>query len=89
MPPFKVYGLGSLGVNTDADAFDLNDRELRKSQNAITDQISGEGLISRPGFGPVTTVAAPGPVLGGVGVPLANQSIIGTHFFWIGRGPTT
>lgn len=89
MPPIKVYGLGSLGVNTDTDAFALDDRELRKSQNAVIDQIGGDGLVSRAGYGPVTTVAAPGPVLGGVGVPLANLSTTGTHFLWIGRGPTS
>ena len=89
MPRLKVYGLGSLGVNTDTDAFALDDRELRKSQNAITDQIGGEGLVNRPGYAPVNTAAAPGPVLGGVGVPLANLSTTGTHFFWIGRGPTS
>jgi hypothetical protein len=87
MPPRKIYGLGSLGVNTDADEFALDDRELRQAQNAITDQISGEGLINRPGYGAVNAIAAPGTVLGGVGVPLPDLSISGTHFFWIGRGP--
>jgi hypothetical protein len=89
MPPLKVYGLGSLGVNTDTDPFALDDRELRKAQNAITDQLGGDGLISRPGFGAANTVAANGAVLGGVGVPLANLSSSGTHFFLIGRGPTS
>jgi len=89
MPPFKVYGLGTLGVNTDADPFDLDNRELRQAQNAITDQITGEGLINRPGYGAVNSVAAPGPVLGGVGVPLADLSAGGSHFFWVGRGPTS
>jgi len=89
VPPLKIYGLGSLGVNTDTDAFALDDRELRKAQNAITDQITGEGLINRPGYGPVNSVAAPGAVLGGVGVPLPNLSTSGTRFFWIGRGPTS
>lgn len=89
MPPIKVYGLGSLGVNTDTDAFALDDRELRKAQNAITDQTGGQGLVSRPGYGPVTTSAAPGPILGGIGVPLTNRSTSGTHLLWIGRGPTS
>lgn len=89
MPPRKIYGLGSLGVNTDSDEFALDDRELRKAQNAITDQISGEGLINRPGYGAVNTVAAPGTILGGVGVPLADLSSGTAHFFWIGRGPTS
>ena len=89
MPPRKIYGLGSLGVNTDTDEFALDDRELRKAQNAFTDQITGDGLISRPGYGPVNTVAAPGTVLGGIGVPLGDRSSAGTHYFWIGRGPTT
>lgn len=89
MPPLKVYGFGSLGVNTDTDPYALDNRELRKSQNAITDQLGGDGLISRPGFGPINAVAASGQVLGGIGVPLANLSATGTRFFLIGRGPTT
>lgn len=89
MPPLKIYGLGVLGVNTDTDSFDLDDREVRQAQNAIIDQIGGEGLVNRPGYAPINAVAAPGAVLGGVGVPLANLSASGTHFFWIGRGPTS
>ena len=89
MPPIKVYGFGSLGVNTDTDPFALDDRELRQAQNAIFDRLRGHGLINRPGFGPVNAVAAAGPIIGGIGVPLANLSTTGTRFFWVGRGPTS
>jgi hypothetical protein len=88
MPPIKIYGLGSLGVNVDNDPFALDDRELRKASNAIDNPLGG-GLTNRPGFGPLTSSAAAGPVIGGIGVPLANQSTSGLRFFFIGRGPTS
>jgi len=88
MPPLKVYGLGSLGVNVDSDPLALDDRELRRATNAIDDPLGG-GLTNRPGLAAVNAVAAAGAVMGGVGVPLANQSSSGTRIFLIGRGPTS
>lgn len=88
MPPLKIYGLGSLGVNVDSDPLALDDRELRRASNAIDNPLGG-GLTNRPGFAALNNVAAAGAVMGGVGVPLANQSGTGTRLFFIGRGPTS
>jgi len=88
MPPVKVYGIGSLGVNVDNDPFAVDDRELRQATNAIDDPLGG-GLSNRPGLAPFNHVAAADAVLGGVGVPIANLSGSGTRFFYVGRGPTS
>ncbi len=81
----KVYGIGRLGVNVDSDPFMLDDREVRKAQNAINEPLGG-GLSNRPGLEPFTSTVAAGRVIGGVGVPIANLSTSGIRFFFIGRG---
>lgn len=85
----RVMQMGAAGVCVDKNPLELQDDELVQAANAITDSSSGkatlrkrEGLIAR------TTSAAAGTVLGGVSLPLPNQSLSGTHFFYIGRGPT-
>jgi len=86
----KVYGVGALGVNVDSDPWSIDDRECTKMQNALNNPLGV--LAQRPGFANVNLIAAPGPVLGGVGVPaLAGSSGggdgSGTRIMYIGRGP--
>ena len=89
MGTLKVYGIGSLGVNVDSDPWSIDDRECTKLQNAINYPLGV--LANRPGFAPVNLEAAPGAILGGVGVPaLAGSSGGeggGTRLMFIGRGP--
>ena len=93
MGTMKVYGIGRLGVNTDTDPWSIDDHECLKMQNALHAQL---GVLShRPGFDPVNASAAPGVILGGIGVPsLAapggdGGDGSGARFFYIGRGPLT
>lgn len=86
----KVVDIGALGVNVDADDLSLLDQELRLSQNAIRDPLGRDsGLSKRPGLLAWTTSAAAGSILGGIGVPLINESLGGTVQLYIGRGPTS
>ncbi len=89
MATMKVYGIGALGVNVDTDPFSLDDRECIKLQNAINYPLGV--LANRPGFASVNLEAAPGAILGGVGVPaLAGSSGGeggGTRLMFLGRGP--
>jgi len=94
MGTMKVYGIGRLGVNTDTDPWSIDDHECLKLQNALHAQL---GVLSqRPGFDPVNASAAPGPILGGIGVPSLGSGGDGgdggdgsLRRFYIGRGPLT
>lgn len=84
-----VYNLGQGGVNVDKSSLHNDDTELRQAQNAIRDPLGVEGgLKNRPGLTKFNLVAAAGAVLGGIGVPLLNLHA-GSHFFFIGRGPSS
>jgi len=84
----KVYKLGSKGVNVDSDPISIEDQELRLAQNIIRDPLGNDsGLRKRPGLGVYNESVAAGEVLGGIGVPLINQSPNGFEFIYIGRGP--
>lgn len=87
----KVVDIGALGVNVDADDLSLMDQELRLSQNAIRDPLGFDsGLSKRPGLGAWTTSVAAGAILGGIGVPLVDESPTGGGLqLYIGRGPTS
>ena len=90
MPTKKVYGIGALGVNVDSDPWSIDDRECVKLQNALNNPLGV--LAHRPGFAPVNLAAAPGAILGGVGVPALAGSggggdTSGTRLMYIGRGP--
>lgn len=94
MGTMKVYGIGRLGVNTDTDPWSIDDHECLKMQNALHAQL---GVLSqRPGFDPVNASAAPGAILGGIGVPSlaaggdgGGGGGGGARLFYIGRGPLT
>lgn len=84
----KVYDLGTLGLNIDASPLDIKDQELTLSQNVMADILAGGGLHKRPGLGAANENLAPGPVLGGIGVPLVNLSAsVGHIAIYLGRGP--
>lgn len=83
---FKLYKIGSMGVNVDSDPISLHDQELRLAQNAIRDPLGNDsGVRKRPGLLEFTTstVAA---ILGGIGVPINDQTSNGTHIIFLGRG---
>jgi hypothetical protein len=95
MGTLKVYGIGRLGVNTDSDPWSLDDHECTQLQNALNNPL---GVLSqRPGFSSVNLSAAPGAILGGVGVPLLGGDSSGggpgggggVRLMFIGRGPLT
>jgi hypothetical protein len=89
MPSTILYNFGSKGVNVDASDLHMDDAEVRQAQNAIHDPLGAEGgLRNRPGLSAFNDTAAAGAVLGGVGVPLLNQTS-GVNFLFIGRGPTS
>jgi hypothetical protein len=84
----KIYQMGSMGVNIDVDPISIEDLELRLAQNAIRDPLGNDsGLRKRPGLGIYNESLASGEVLGGIGVPVNNQSPNGLQFVYIGRGP--
>jgi hypothetical protein len=71
----NVFGLGSLGVNTDKNDINLEDGELRKAQNAIHDPAGSMGGIrKRRGLTKVNSIAAAGAIRGAVGVPITKPS---------------
>lgn len=85
----KVIDIGAGGVNVDADPLSILDQELRRAQNAIRDPLGNDsGLSKRPGLGVWNTSDAAGTILGGIGVPIIDQSSGGTIQLYIGRGPT-
>ena len=86
----KITNLGSMGVNVDSDPLSLEDQELRLAQNAIRDPIGNDsGLTKRPGFVVFNTNSSAGATLGGIGLPVQDMSGSGTHYIYIGRGPTS
>ena len=86
----KLYQLGTMGVNVDADPFSLKDQEFRLAQNAIRDPLGNDsGLKKRPGLLIFNLSDTAGSVLGGIGVPLVDLSVHGAQDLFIGRGPVT
>lgn len=78
----NVYGLGSLGVNVDKNAVNLEDGELTQAQNAIHDATGAMGgLRKRPGLNKLNSGAVSGSVFGICNVPLP---LITTRRFLIG-----
>lgn len=85
---FKVFDIGAMGVNVDADPISLEDQELRQAQNAIRDPLGADsGLRKRPGFQAIALTDPNGAILGGTNLPLKDLSAGGTHYIYIGRGP--
>lgn len=83
----RVFTLGSKGVNVDKNPLETDDDDLRLAQNAASDQLgNGSGLRKRPGLAVQNNTTAAGIVMGGVGVPLLDQSSFGTRYLYLGRG---
>lgn len=86
---FKLYRLGSMGINVDSDPISLQDQELRLAQNTIRDPLGNDsGVRKRPGLVVFSTSAGSAAVLGGIGVPINDQTSNGTHIILLGRGTT-
>lgn len=90
MAKLTVKDLGLHGVNTDKDPLELNDGECRQLQNAIHEPLGNNaGLSKRPGLIAFNLTTLAGAVLGGIAVPLLNQSESGATLIYIGRAPTS
>jgi hypothetical protein len=88
MAPLNVRNMGELGVNVDNNPLDLDDNQLTKAQNAVTDPSSGRSsLRKRPGLIGFNTSDVSATVLGGSPVPGPNLSTGGSVTIYIGRGP--
>lgn len=87
MALLSIYNLGLKGVNVDASELHMEDGELRTAQNLIHN-VSGVlgGVTNRPGLSRFNTSAAAGSILGGIGVPLANED--GERHIFIGFNGT-
>lgn len=91
MPPLKVLGLGTEGVNVDKDPRELTDLELRQAQNAIHEPLGSKtALVNRPGLVGVTSdyTSSGADVLGGITAPIIDESSSGDLAFYLGRGDT-
>ncbi len=89
MAKLIVEGMGLAGTNVDKNPLELGDDELMQSKNAISDPAAGKSsLRKRPGLVNFTDIATAGVVLGGTSVPVLDERN-GTHFIYIGRGPTS
>lgn len=89
MPPLEVRQFGLRGVTVDLNPLELDDSDLTQATNAISDPTAGRSSIrKRPGLLAVAGTSTAGTVLGGIDLPVADQSS-GTRFLYIGRGPTT
>jgi len=74
MPILSLYNFGVKGVNVDSSDLHMEDGELRKSQNAITDPKGWQhAIVNRDGLQRFNAVAANGSVLGGICVPLPDE----------------
>lgn len=83
----RVFTLGSKGVNVDKNPLEMDDDELRSAQNAVSDPLGNDaGVGKRPGMKAQNSVAAAGIIMGGIGVPLLDQSSFGTRYLFLGRG---
>lgn len=88
MAKLVVESMGQYGVNVDKNPLELDDNELTKAQNAVTDPSSGRSTLrKRPGLIAFTTAATADVVLGGIDLPVVDLSPSGTHYVYIGRGP--
>lgn len=82
-----VSGLGLKGVNVDRNPLELEDNELVRAANAISESSGGQSSVrKRPGWIAFTTDHTAGIVLGGVDLPFADRRT-GARYLYIGRGP--
>lgn len=84
-----VRGWGLKGVNVDSNPLELDDQDLTRAANFISDPAAGHASIrKRAGLVVFTTTTTGGTVLGGVDLPLRDR-FSGTRLVFIGRGPTS
>lgn len=77
-----VYSLASRGVVVDKSDVHTSDEELLHAQNWQVDAVGGRGSIRRrDGLLPLNAIALAGPILGGVGVPLVDRSLLARTFY--------
>jgi hypothetical protein len=82
--------MGQRGVNVDNNPLDLEDDQLTRSQNAVTDPASGASTLrKRPGFAAFTASLSGSNILGGSPLPGPNSSSGGTVSLYIGRSPSS
>lgn len=82
MATIRLYNFGAKGVNVDASDLHMEDGELRQAQNIIHNQLGVMGgITNRPGLTRFSAICA-GAVIGGIGVPLANND--GERHLFIG-----
>ncbi len=87
MPTIKLYNFGGKGVNVDASDLHMEDGELRKAQNVVHNLLGVMGgITNRQGLFRFSDLAA-GSILGGIGVPLANND--GERHLFIGANSIT
>ena len=90
MARLTVRTFGLRGVNVDKDPLDLDDDELTKAQNTISDPTSGaSSLRKRPGLVGFNTSAFISDVLGGSPLPGPNLSTGGTITVYLSRSPSS
>lgn len=82
MAILNLYNFGAEGVNVDASDLHCKDGELRQAQNAVHNVLGVMGgITNRQGLTRFSDTTA-GSVLGGIGVPLANND--GERHLFIG-----
>ena len=87
MPKLILYNLAQEGVNVDKSDLHLNDAEVRQTQNIAKDPLGVSGGVKkRPGLVRLDNGTVTEPILGGIGVPLANL-LSGDSLLFLGRGP--
>lgn len=90
MGKIVVDDFGLSGVNVDKNPLELADSELTRGKNVISGPRTGQSSIGkRAGLLRFTASATAGTVLGGVDLPIADQSGAGMHILYIGRGATS
>jgi hypothetical protein len=79
MPKLNIFGLGSVGVDVDRSALQMDDNALRLAQNAVPSQGSRGGIRKRPPLVKFDNDVAAGSIGGFIGAPLGpGPSGVGT-----------
>jgi hypothetical protein len=86
-PPIKINKLGYAGVNVDKNPLELDDQELRQSQNTIAPLKTGAGIRKRPGYTPFLDfiITDSLDILGGAPLPFGDTWTLNTRIY-LGRG---
>lgn len=83
-----IMAMGEKGVNVDKNPFELDDSELQRASNAVSDLQSGVSTIAkRPGLVAHNLTTLASDVIGGSPLPGPNLSSGGVVTLYIGRAP--